>query len=587
MQFGKWAAIASAVAAISAPAVAQAPVAPPSTALTVELAPRPVPGGASIDTVAVTLRFDRVTAAAGAPLLGLPLVSSNTDSVATTLADVTASDAQGPLALVARDMDGATEAARDAETGGPARLWIADRAVAGPLTVHYTVPANATLPPRGPAPPFAFTNDGGGVSAAGHVFLMLPPGPARYRMSVDWDLRALPAGARGVSSFGEGHVTAPAPLSPAEVRMTFYMAGRIGTYPDRVPATGFFGAWQGRPDFDAAALLGWTGNLYTHYAGFFGQEAPPPYGVFLRYNPINAGGGVGLYHSFVTTFGKSDGGVAKIRITLAHEMFHTFQPYIEQPAGLESSWFGEGLAVFYAGRLAMRFGLITPDAFLDDLNGTAARYYTSIMATVPNAEVPKRFWADTRVRTLPYDRGMLYFATVDEAVRHASGGKRRLDDLMLAMLALEKAGRTTGNADWEALLRQELGEGAVGDFRAFLGGRMPVPSSSAFGPCFRRTSKALRRYELGFDTAVLAEPKRIVRGLVAGSAAARAGLRDGDEIVKPVPQDGIQGNQTQLLELSIRRDGRTFPLTYLPRGETVRAWQWQRVPGVPDSACKI
>ncbi|MEH3158516.1 MAG: hypothetical protein PGN08_05985 [Sphingomonas taxi] len=159
---------------------------------------------------------------------------------------------------------------------------------------------------------------------------------------------------------------------------------------------------------------------------------------------------------------------------------------------------------------------------------------------------------------------------------------------MLAMLARQQDGHQTDNGDWEAVLREALGEAAVADFRAFLGGRMPLPASDAFGPCFRRVAKPLRRYELGFDTAVLAEPKRIVRGLVAGSAAAAAaGLRDGDEIVVPVPQDGIQGNQTELLKLTVRRDGRTFPLQYLPRGETVQAWQWERVPGVADAGCAL
>ena len=64
-------------------------------------------------------------------------------------------------------------------------------------------------------------------------------------------------------------------------------------------------------------------------------------------------------------------------------------------------------------------------------------------------------------------------------------------------------------------------------------------------------------------------------------------MRDGDEIVVPVPQDGIQGDQTATLTLQIKRDGKTFPITYLPRGETVQAYQWERVPGVPDSDCKL
>ena len=247
----------------------------------------------------------------------------------------------------------------------------------------------------------------------------------------------------------------------------------------------------------------------------------------------------------------------------------------------------EGLATLYQRRLPLRFGLVTPDAFLKDVNFHAGRYYSSVMAGVPNAEIAKRFWADTRIRTLPYDRGMLYFSTVDTAVRHSSRGRRSLDDMMLAMLRRERSGTLLTNADWEDQLTRELGAEAVVEFRAFLNGQMPLPPSDAFGPCFQRTSVRLRRYDLGFDTAVLAEPQRIVRGLIAGSAAARAGLRDGDQVVTPVPQDQLQGTQGRELTLSVMRAGRVLPITYLPRGAAVDTWQWQRVPGIPDSACPL
>lgn len=235
-------------------------------------------------------------------------------------------------------------------------------------------------------------------------------------------------------------------------------------------------------------------------------------------------------------------------------------------------------------RRTVRIGLTPP--FLDEINFAAARYYTSVMLTVPNSEIPKRFWADTRIRTLPYDRGMLYFAAVDDAVRQASAGKRSLDHLMLAMLAVTRS-KPASNADWENLLRTELGPGAVDEFHAFLAGRMPLPAAGAFGPCFTRTTKALRRYELGFDPAVLAEPRRVVRGLVLGSAAAKAGLRDGDVIVVPVPQDLIQGDQTQLLTLQIERDGARSSISYLPRGETANAYQWAMKPGVKPEGCGL
>jgi hypothetical protein len=560
-----------------------------NTSLTVTLAPITASAApAQIGTVRITLRFDGIAAGPGRVLLRLPMVASNVDTVATTISAISARDAKGVLHLSARDIDLPETSMRDAVGGGASREWLVDRAVQGAVTIRYDVPAEATLPPRGPAPPFSFTADGGGVSASGHVFLLLPPGDNHYRTTFGWDLTRAPRGSRGISSLGEGTVTAAEPLDGAQLRMSFFMAGRIGAWPPRISARGFFGAWQGNPGFDAGALLAWTGTLHDHYAHMFGQKEPSPYGVFLRYNPINAGGGVGLYRSFVTTFGKGRGSdIARIRITLAHEMFHTFQPYIANPAGLESSWFGEGLATFYQARLPFRFGMLTPAEYLADINWTAARYYTSSMARAPNSQVPLRFWADTRIRTLPYDRGMLYFVTVDDALRKASGGKASLDDLMFAMLAIEKTGKVTDNGDWEALLAQHLGPKAVNEFHAFLNGAMPLPASDAFGPCFRRITRPLRRYELGFATDVLAQPKRVVSGLVSGSAADMAGLRNGDEIIDPVPQDGIQGEQTELIRLKVRRGKDVLPISYLPRGETVDAFQWEFVPGSPRQGCAL
>ncbi len=561
--------------------------APSSRALELTLAPVQAENGDAIETVELTYAFEGVSVQAGEPLFRLPLIASNVDTVATVLENLIAEDDQGEIPLSFEDVDLPERSARDAVSGGPSRQWLAGRDTVGAVTVRYSVPADATLPPRGPAPPFGFSNHGEGVSAAGHIFVILPPGEEPYDTVVNWDLSRAPEDARGFSSLGEGRVEAPRPMTGQELRMSFYMAGDLLSWPEPTPETGFFGVVQGEPPFDGQALLSWAGELYDDYSGFFGQEETPTYGVFIRYNPINGGGGVGLHHSFVLTYKEDSTNVAGLQSTLAHEMFHTFQPFIAEPGGLESSWFGEGLAVFYQARLPLRFGMLSPEEFLEDLNFHAGRYYTSLMATAPNSEVPARFWADTRIRTLPYDRGMLYFVTIDDAVREASQGERSLDDLMLEMLHRQQAGETLTNAVWEEVLQAELGADAVTGFRNFLDGAMPVPASDAFGPCFERTTRPMRRYELGFDTAVLAEPTRIIRGLEPGTAAAEAGLQNGDEIVRPVPQDALQGSQDALLTLEIRRGEETFEVTYLPRGETVDAYQWERVESVPASACGL
>ncbi len=547
-----------------------------------EVTLKPLPGaGGDITAVEVTIHWNPPPPAVertDAPLeLRMPQVQSNVDTIAREIT-VEARDARGALLLTV---------AEEGSDATAVRVWHAPRAVDGSLQLRYRAPIHNRLGTRGAAPPFELRTETGAFSGAGLAFLLLPETETPHRLSLRWDLSALPAGARGVSSLGVGNVELETPAPPARLARAFYMAGRVGLQPENATGHGFFGAWMGEPPFDARELLAWTERLYAHYDSFFGDAATVPrYGVFLRRNLVNPGGGVGLQDSFVGTF---DTGldVEDFRLTLAHEMFHTRSPYIVNPPGLASQWFAEGLAVFYQRVLPRRFGMIDAQRFLDDVNYHAGRYFTNALGDAPYAQVPLRFWEDTRIRTIPYDRGSFYFVVLDQALRRHSSGRRSLDDLVFELRRRERDGSKLALADWEALLRAELGEAAVQQFRGMLAGAWQVPESDAFGPCFRRTRVPLRRYELGFEPKVLTEQPRIVRGLIAGSAAARAGLRNGDEILRPVGQDGIQGEQTRELELQVRRDGRDQAIRYLPRGETVEAWQWERDPAAATTeACR-
>ena len=542
--------------------------------LAVTLKPLPGTDAREVGAVDVLIAWQAARSGDPAPEFRMPHVSSNVDSIAQAI-EPTASDARGEVGLVRRDEG-------DGPTGS--RVWRTKRAPEGALTLRYRAPITNRLATRGAAPPYELRSEGGAFSAAGYILLALPDTAEPHVLTVRWDLSALPAGAIGVSSLGAGDRTTEVPLAPSRLASSFYMAGRIGLHPRQPPPQGFFSAWQGEPPFDARALLEWTEKLHARYLVLFADTELPQYGVFMRRNLVNPGGGVELDSSFVATF---DAGTRPeaLRILMAHEMFHTWSPYIDRPAGLISSWFAEGLAVHYQRALPWRFGMIGSQAFLDDLNFHAARYYTNALGGEANVQVPLRFWEDTRIRTIPYDRGGFYLAIVDDALRKRSAGLRSLDDLMLGMIQRRKLSGSLSNADWEALLALELGDEAVGEFRAMLAGKWMLPASDAFGPCFRRTSKRLRRYELGFEPKVLTEPRRIVRNLLPDSAAARADLRNGDEILQPVGQDRLQGVQDRDIELRIGRDGSEFVLRYLPRGEEIDAWQWERDPAAPAEPC--
>ncbi len=519
--------------------------------------------------LAVELRFSELPASAGAPLLTLPMVIANTATVASTLTDLTATDDAGPIPLTVKD---------DPATGLVwSRHWLAGRATQGPVVVRYLAPVDNTPPTRGSGPPYALRTEGGGVSGVGNTFVLQPVETTARKISLRWDLRDLPKGSTATSSFGEGDVALPdGPAS--QLASTVFMAGPMKREPVLVSETGFSSAWMGTPPFDPAPLMAWTNRLHGWMSGFFQDKTVPPYRVFLRYNPINAGGGTALTRSFLTTYGADTKGES-LKGTLAHEMIHT---WTDSDAG---QWYGEGVAVHYQGLLPFRAGLLSPQEFLDDLNETARRYYANPLNDTPDAEIAPRFWEDTRIRVLPYDRGGLYFAVLDGRIRKATGGKRSVDDLVLEMNQRFAAGQKADDAAWIALVVRELGEDGRKLHSGMMAGALMLPESDDFGPCFTRTTAQVRRFELGFEPKSLVGTTKTIRGLMVDSEAAKAGLKDGDIVTYAVAMDAVQGDPDQTLTLKVTRDGKTFPLTYLPRGEATSVYQWARKPGTERLKC--
>src|SRR3546814_8062671 len=72
----------------------------------------------------------------------------------------------------------------------------------------------------------------------------------------------------------------------------------------------------------------------------------------MRFNPMNAGGGAALYHSFLVTYGKGVTGES-LKYILGHELTHTWT------ANDLGKWYDAGNAVYYQALLPWRAGLMT------------------------------------------------------------------------------------------------------------------------------------------------------------------------------------------------------------------------------------
>lgn len=313
---------------------------------------------------------------------------------------------------------------------------------------------------------------------------------------------------------------------------------------------------------------------------FFQTEGNPPYRVFLRYNPANAGGGVAFPNSFVVTYG--EGVTAEsLKHILPHEMTHT---WTSNDLG---KWYDEGDAVYYQALLPWRAGMISTDAYLEDLNMTAARYYTNPELNSPEVKIIPNFWSDIWLNTLGYDRGALYFGALNGKIRRASGGKRSVDDLVRTMIGKARAGDKITESTWVALVRQELGEEGVRFHESMMQGGLVLPESDDYGPCFHRVSRPIRRFELGFKPISLPDGRKKVEGLIEGSEAAKAGLQNGDILrYKTITTEGVRRDPSATLTATVTRGGESLSVTFLPRGQAVEGYQWERDSAVPDDQCR-
>jgi predicted metalloprotease with PDZ domain len=170
-------------------------------------------------------------------------------------------------------------------------------------------------------------------------------------------------------------------------------------------------------------------------------------------------------------------------------------------------------------------------------------------------------------------------------IGRSSRGKHSIDDLIQAMIDRSRAGQPVTEAIWLDMLRKEIGEDGPAVHRAMMAGQLMLPESDDYGPCFRRTTKKIRRFELGFDPKSLIATPHTIHGLMPDSEAAKAGLREGDQVNYGVALDAVQAEVNRTLTLQVTRDGKTFPLIYLPRGEAVDAYQWERIPGKAENVC--
>lgn len=373
-----------------------------------------------------------------------------------------------------------------------------------------------------------------------------------------------------------------------EVRYAVYLAGALRTYevdvrghPLGVAIAG--DAWSFR---DADIVLN-VRTIVEAERAFFEDD---DFGFYLvSLIPVGVAdprsrslGGTGLTQSFAlflqpdTPLGTRAGGDLSVPWLLAHEMFHHWNGRIvarEDPEEL-AYWFSEGFTDFFARRLMFRAGYGGVEECARNLNRKLRDYMLSPAREVPNAAILEGFWKDQDVGKIPYLRGDVVALLLDAGIRERSGGQRSLDDFMRD--AVER-GRRGERVSTESLLAR-IGEWTDAEFAQrvrgiVVEGRTAEIGPETFAPCFEVVYEEMGAFDPGFDVEA-SRKEKVVRGVRPGSAAEKAGLKEGQALVGW----SVSFGQPEVpIEMTVRENGEERKIRWLPQGETVEVPQVRRV----------
>ena len=575
-----WATVA--FLALVAPVAAFAQDAAADTVVTpgIEIVLRPERNKAG-NVEAVLVTFHLTDTVRVAPMLEFraPIVLNNIPGIADRVRGFRVDDGIGPV-LTTREDDSV-----DASGFGYSRRWRTARSVSFPVTVSYS----ATVPPGRlrAGPPFDLRTFAGGVSGGGAGFLALPQDARQYRVRIRWDLRALRRGSVGISSLGDGD--AEATMALAGLQSSWFMAGPLGRYPAAGNTGGFSAVWLGSsPALDLRADMVWAAKAYKTLSTYFGDTAQRPYRFFLRVLPESTtSGGTAGNRSFmlqvpVRPRGSTSSGDEGLRSIVAHEMIHGWAGSF-QGAG---PWASEGLATYFTANLQRRLGLQPIKAFVAELNRLSQEYHGNPYRNATSDDARAVFWADKNGELLPNVRGALYFFALDAAIRQRSGGERSLDDILLDLFARRAAGETVSVRTFINALARELGRGIGPELDSVVvrGTKTVFVPPDAFGPCFTHSWTQVVVPDFAFDRRT--PDVQTVVSLVPSSAAATAGLRNGDVVTTPVAAETLVSEQIEQMKLDVMRGGESLYLTYMTRPMVNESWEWSRVPDVSVAVCR-
>lgn len=280
-----------------------------------------------------------------------------------------------------------------------------------------------------------------------------------------------------------------------------FMGGAIRVHRRDLDGHELLLALAGKFPFDDAEFVALAERIVRLERDFFADRGGDRFVITLVPEPGSTErvslGGTGLTRSFALfmsqSVGLKPGSDDALRISglLAHEYFHHWNGEIvrvhEATEGL-GYWFSEGFTDFFTRRLMVRSGIWSVKQWLGEWNNCLGNFTRNPARTAPAERIAREFWSDRNVSDLPYQRGAIVAALLDQEIGACNDGKQSLDDFMRDLVVRARAGESPDTAALLELVADWTSAEFAEQLRAIVvdGALPPLHDAELlFGPLFR------------------------------------------------------------------------------------------------------
>jgi predicted metalloprotease with PDZ domain len=402
----------------------------------------------------------------------------------------------------------------------------------------------------------------------GRNFLVYPDIPEHEELPVSVEWEGFPAGWALADSLGVNQ-TCQQTKSLLALSNGLFVGGDFRLTKRIVAGRPIYVAVRGEWPFRDEDFADLAAKVLSAEREFWNDHNAPHYLVTLM--PIDAPSGeyagTAVENGFLMLMSPGTNLGFDVQFLLAHEMFHAWNPAQLEEVGPEDPvyWFSEGFTDYYARLLLLRSSIITPQEYVNSINRAYSEYMASPARNYGEHLVESQYFDNAAVQRLPYLQGSLLALKWSALIGDHSAKRQTLDDAMRALRRkAQSAEQTLTDRSLGTFLSAFAGPDASLDIQnhIVLGQTLPLPPN-ALGSCFSLVRKPLYTFESGFDIEALYRDGRI-QSVKPGSEAYKAGLRDGQTVIKSGAID--PNDPDHAIEMTVLDSGMPKRIRYLPHG---------------------